>query len=90
MDYFKFLHRPDFLPPCTLTSNQCIKNKFTKNFYLLKVTTFHGESVKNESARGKNRGGGAPNANLSFYKPLDTLNLFMFISCNSNKPYNNN
>ena len=51
-----FLNRPDFLPPCTLPMHQ--KNVFTKkplNYYSLNVTEFHGDGVKNESARPKNR-----------------------------------
>ena len=40
-------HRPDFLPPCTIS--YAYKKYFTKhplNFYLLKGTKFHGDSVK--------------------------------------------
>ena len=40
-------HRPDFLPPCTIS--YAYEKYFTKhplNFYLLKVTKFHGDSVK--------------------------------------------
>ena len=38
-----FLHRPDFLPPCT----PYIKKKNPFHFYPLKVTKFYGDSVKN-------------------------------------------
>ena len=67
MGYFRFyFHRPDFFPPCTLPC-KFKKNIFLTtnppNYYSLKVTKFHGDSVKNESARAKKlEGGGAPNA----------------------------
>ena len=44
---------------CTLPH---VLKKYTKNplnFYSLKVTNFHGDSVKNESARQKKLEGGA-------------------------------
>ena len=51
MDYF--FHRPDFYPSCSLPYKQ-------KILYALKVTNFHGNRVKNESARKKITGGAPP------------------------------
>ena len=56
MGYFRFyLHRLDFSLHFTLP--YALKKKmFTKyplNFYSLKVTKFHSDSVKNKSARTK-------------------------------------
>ena len=52
MGHFSFfLHRPDFLPPCT---QPYALKKFYKeflNYYSLKVTKFHGDSDKNKNAR---------------------------------------
>ena len=52
MGHFRFyLHRPDFLPPCT---QPYALKKFDKeflNYYSLKVTKFHGDSDKNKNAR---------------------------------------
>ena len=60
MGYFRFSFYTDrtFYRPVRLYPTICIKkNKnFTKNplnFYLLKVKTFHSDSVKNESVREK-------------------------------------
>ena len=55
-----FFHRPDFFPPCPYPINKN-KNFFSKNvlnYYSLKVTKFHGDSVKNESATTKKTTGG--------------------------------
>ena len=46
-----FLHRPDFLPLCILKQRNVFKNPL--HFFSLKVKRFHGDSVKNPSARGK-------------------------------------
>ena len=51
-----FLHRPDFLLPVPLYPMH--KKYFTKNPAFLKLTKFDGDSVKNESAGQKTRGGG--------------------------------
>jgi len=40
----------------------CFFTKYPLNYYLLKVTKFHDDRVKNESARIKNYRVGAPNA----------------------------
>ena len=53
-------HRPDFFTPCTQPYT-LKKISFTKNplnFYSLKVTFFHDDGVKNESARTKKLQGG--------------------------------
>ena len=60
-----FFHRPDFFHPVPYPVNQ--KKYFfltNLNYYLLKFTKFHGDSVKNKSARTKKPQvwGGAPNA----------------------------
>jgi len=58
-----FFHRPDFFPPCTLPyklKKNIFLTKNPLNYYALKVTKFHGDSVKNESASTKKlQGGGA-------------------------------
>ena len=48
-----FLHRPDFLPPFTLP--YALKNltKNPLNYYSLRITKFHGDCDKSESARTK-------------------------------------
>ena len=48
--------RPDFFPPCTLPyklKENIFVTKIPLNYFSLKVTKFHGDSVKNESARTK-------------------------------------
>ena len=72
-------HRTDFFQPCTL-SYKLKKNCLQKSFKLLfiKVKKFHGDSVKNESARTKKlqRGGGRQTfpTMIFFQRPL--LNIF--------------
>ena len=64
MCYFRFFYTlRTFYHPVPYPMHK--KKNFTKNplkYYLLKVKKFHGDSVKNESARAKKLEGGAPNA----------------------------
>ena len=56
MGYFRFSQTGLFFPPCTLPYKLKKNIFFTKNplnYYSLKVTKFHDDSVKNESARTK-------------------------------------
>ena len=61
MGFLDFFTDQTFFPPCTPSFN-FLNMLLTNNpidYYSLKVTTFHGDSVKNESARTKkNTGGG--------------------------------
>ena len=61
MGYFRFFFTDrTFFSPCTLPYAK--KKKLTKNpsnYYLWKVKKFYGDSVTNESARGKKIEGGA-------------------------------
>ena len=62
MGYFRFFFTDrTFFPPCTLHYKFKKKQILTKNplnYYSFKVTKFHGDSVKNESARTKKLQGG--------------------------------
>ena len=63
MGYFRFFFTDrTFIPPCTLPyklKKNIFLTKNPLNYYSLKVTKFHGDSVKNESAKTKkNYGGG--------------------------------
>ena len=58
MGYFRFFFTDqNFFLPCTLPYN--LKKNLPKNplnYYSLKVKKFHGDSVKNKSARTKKEG----------------------------------
>ena len=61
MGYFRFFHRPDFFPPSTIPY-KLKKYFFTKNplnYYSLKFTKLHGDSVKKRVLGQKNVQGGA-------------------------------
>ena len=69
LDFF-FTDRT-FFPPCTLPyklKKNIFLTKNPLNYYSLKVTKFHGDSVKNESARTKNYRGGAKRPPPSLFR----------------------
>ena len=63
MGYFKFFFTNSRLFTA-LYPTLCVKKKnlqkYPLNYYLWKVKTFHGDSVKNKSARAKTLEGGGP------------------------------
>ena len=82
MGYFRFFYtdRTFYRPVPYSMHKKMFLSKNHLNFHSLKVTTFHSDSVKDESARTKNTGRGLSNApppyRLAFKKSMFLLFYF--------------